>query len=69
VTNLRLDIAEAIVRAFERTYDEHHISYDPDTCYEAADEVIAVLTTKFTGQETEAVFPRPLIGPARFQFR
>lgn len=42
----RSEIAAAIVGAFERTYREDGINYDPDTCYEAADAVLAVVALR-----------------------
>jgi hypothetical protein len=63
---LREVIARAVVRAFERTYREHGCSYDPDTCYEAADEVIGALVEHLTGQTVDIKRSRSLIAPALF---
>lgn len=39
---------------------------DPDTCGRCADEVIAVLMSKLTGQHFNAIFNRNVIAPAQF---
>jgi hypothetical protein len=43
---LRLELGRVIVRRFKKTYEEHGISYDPDTCYEAAQDVMEHLAEK-----------------------
>lgn len=65
--DMRAVIAGAIVGAFERTYRAHGSSYDPDTCYEAADDVIAELMTVFSGQPVLAQHPVGFIGQATFR--
>lgn len=59
-------IGRAIVKAFEDDYLQHGTSYDPDTCYRAADEVIAVLLSELTGEPMVARFHPLIIGPAEF---
>lgn len=72
-SRLRRRIAQAIIRAFDRHYQEGKAApmapatvgnYDPDTCYEAADEVIAELVGEMTGEDFVAV-RGPVIGPAK----
>jgi hypothetical protein len=48
---MRDKIAKAIIKRFEETYKNHGVSYDPDTCYEAADEVIFILMKELLGEE------------------
>lgn len=66
IVSLRKEIGLAIVKAFNRTHEKHNINFDPDTCYEAADEVIAVLMSRLTGQHFEAKFHPSIIEPAQF---
>jgi predicted outer membrane protein len=33
-------LGKVIIKAFDKTYRDHEIDYDPDTCYEAAELVI-----------------------------
>ncbi len=48
--SLRTEIGKAIVKAFNE--DTHHVmDFDPDTCYRAADEVVALLMSRLTGLE------------------
>jgi len=64
--SLRTEIGKAIVKAFNE--DTHHVmDFDPDTCYRAADEVVALLMSRLTGQRFEAVFHPRVIGPAKFE--
>lgn len=63
---IRKKLGLAILKAFQRTYDKHGIDYDPDTCYEAADEVIALVLRELTGRPFEAKFDKHVIGPAVF---
>lgn len=66
MSELRTEIGRAIVKAFNRTYDKHGCDFDPDTCYEAADEVIAMLASNLLDQPVE--IERPVnIGPASFR--
>lgn len=58
---LRTDIRLAIVRAFERTFKDHGCDYDPDTCGEAADEVIALLVSRLLGVQVERL-PSKVVG-------
>jgi hypothetical protein len=51
---IRGEVARAILAAFEETYDKHGIDYDPDTCYAAADRVVAVIASHLLGQPVEA---------------
>lgn len=67
MTDLRTEIGLAILKAFERTYSKYNVNYDPDTCYEAADEVIALLMSNLTGETYVAIFSKTTIGPARFE--
>lgn len=66
MSEIRTKIAKAIMRAFDRTEKAHGITYDPDTCYEAADEVAAVIAEELLGVEVSASFHPSVIGPARF---
>lgn len=61
--NLRTDIAKAIMR----TFDNENIDYDPDMLHRAADEVIADLMSKLTGQHFKAVHHPTIVGPAKFE--
>lgn len=40
---LRNSLGKVIVNAFDRTYKKHKIDYDPDTCYEAADDILGII--------------------------
>lgn len=63
--NLRTQIGKAIIKAYD---EDPNVAgdYDPDLCYRAADEVIAVLMSRLTGQHFRAVFHPNIVGPARF---
>lgn len=66
---LRDDIAKAIIKGFEedvRPGEAESMAFDPDTCWRAADEVVAMLMSKLTGQLFEAEFSKHVIGAARF---
>lgn len=71
--SLRKDIADAIIRGIDndpRSVTEGEIvmrdCLDPDTCYMAADEVIATLMSKLTGQHFTTEKPKGFLGPAKF---
>ncbi len=65
-SEIRQTIAKAILKAFERTYKNEGCSYDPDTCYEAADEVIAAGLRILTDEPYVAKHPNGIIGAAVF---
>lgn len=58
---LRRDILGAIARPFDRAYKRYGTDYDPDTCGEAADEVIALLVSKLLGVRV-TLAPQEVVG-------
>jgi hypothetical protein len=58
---LRRDILAASARPFDRAYKLHGADYDPDTCGEAADEVIALLVSKLLGVRV-TLAPQAVVG-------
>lgn len=70
--SLRKDIADAIMRGIDsdnrpKEYENEATMrdvLDPDTCYMAADEVIATLMSKLSGQHFRAEKPNGVIGAA-----
>jgi len=72
---LREDIRQAIMKGIDE--DDRPIAdgevtmkdvLDPDTCGRVADEVVAVLMSKLTGQHFETRFHKTIIGPASFVY-
>jgi hypothetical protein len=64
--DLRGRIGFAISERFNITYEKHGIDYDPDTCWEAADDVIAILVHQLTSQMVTSV-PSTVIGSKVFK--
>ena len=65
---LRERLGLAIFKAFEADYQAHGTNFDPDTCYRAADEVIALLVGELVNDTVTAKFHPSIIGPAEFVF-
>lgn len=40
---LRDSLGKVIVNRFHQTYEDHKVDYDPDTCYEAADDILVII--------------------------
>jgi len=71
--SLREDIRQAIMKGIDeddRPNPENlptmKDTLDPDTCGRCADEVVAMLMSKLTGQHFETKFHPRIIGPAQF---
>lgn len=62
---IRSKIGEAILNRFEITYQVHGVNYDPDTCWEAADDIIAVLVSELTDQKA-TISKSNILGPKTF---
>jgi hypothetical protein len=65
--DLRKVIGTAIVSRFQESYEKHGTSYDPDTCWEAADDVAAALVEALTGQECNVLRYSAYIGTLGFE--
>lgn len=69
--DIRTQIGKAILKAFEEDYQRfgHDANYDPDTCYRAADHVIALMASKLFDVDVVAMHNPKIIGPARFAMK
>lgn len=66
---MRNEIGKAIASIFEDRYKQYgpeSDNYNPDTCYAAADAVVALLLSKVTGDGYEPIWDGQIIGPAKF---
>lgn len=50
MSDLRDKIGKAMLRRFEHAYQTYSENYNPDTVWDAADEVVAELVSELTGQ-------------------
>lgn len=64
---LRQAVGRAIIDRFEQSYREFGVSYDPDTAWEAADDVMAVLAAALLEQPVEVMRHAKVIGSYGFR--
>lgn len=64
--DLRTKLGKAIMEAFSDAYYQHGENFNPDTCYAAADHVVALLVTELLDVAVVAKHHPSIIGPARF---
>lgn len=62
MTALKEAIGRAMMRRFEYAYTEFDENYNPDTAWDAVDEVIAVLVEELTGQTASVKRNKKVIG-------
>lgn len=64
---LREVVGKAMLARFEESYRKHNVSYDPDTVWEAADDVVAALAGALLDQRVSVLRTPGIIGTIGFQ--
>ena len=64
--NLRELVGKTMLARFEESYRKHDASYDPDTVWEAADDVLAALAGALLNQHVSVLRTPGIIGTLGF---